>query len=113
MSAPVVATGHFLLAEAGSRGWHAHDVGDRRWRNVGGHAWEGETVRSCHPLSASLWAYCWRCREGAVRAGMADGVETASFHDHRYTGVVIFCWSLLIPERAAMRDSMRAAAVPA
>jgi len=75
MSAPVVATGHFLLAEAGSRGWHAHDVGDRRWRDVGGHAWEGETVRSCHPLSASLWACSRRWREGAVREGTADGVE--------------------------------------
>ena len=29
MSAPVVATGHFLLAVAGSRGWCASDVGDR------------------------------------------------------------------------------------
>jgi len=74
-------------------------MGDRRRRDGGGHEWEGETVRSCHPLSASLWAYSRQWREGAVRACKADGVETASFHDHRYAGIVIFCSISLIPEK--------------
>jgi len=34
-----------------------------------------------------------------VRAGTADGVKNASFHDHRYAGVVIFCSSPWIPEK--------------
>jgi len=74
-------------------------VGDRYRHDVGGHAWEGETVRSCHPLLASLWAYSRQWREGTVQAGTVDGIETASFHDHRYAGTVIFCSSPLIPEK--------------
>jgi len=88
------------------RGWEPWVARARRgWppsprrHNVGGHACEAATMRSCHPLSASLWVYSWRWREGAVRAGMAYGVETESFHDHRYAGTVIVCWSLLIPEK--------------
>jgi len=34
-----------------------------------------------------------------LAVGTVDGVETASFHDHRYAGIVTFCWSLLIPEK--------------
>ena len=59
---------------------------------------KSETVTSCHPLSASLWAYSRQWTEGAVRAGMVDGVQTASFHDHRYAGIVTFFSSALIPE---------------
>ena len=73
----------FLLEAAGNRGWRARDVGDCCRRDVGGQMWEAKTMRSCHPLSASLWAYSRRWREGAVRAGTADGAETASFHDHQ------------------------------
>jgi len=85
----MIAMGPFLLAMAGSRGWRVRDVGDRRRRDVGGHVWKGEAVGSRHPLSASLCAFSWRWREGAVRAGTADGVETASFHDHRYTVMLV------------------------
>jgi len=34
-----------------------------------------------------------------VWAGTVDGVDTASFHDHRYAGIVIFCSSPLIHEK--------------
>ena len=67
-------------------------MGDCCRCDAGGHAWEDENVISCHPLSVSL-------REGAVRAGMADGIEIASSHDHRYMGVVLFCSIPLIPEK--------------
>jgi len=73
MSAPVVGTGRFLLSVAGSRGWRALDMGDRRWCDVGGQVWEGETVRSYHPLLASLWAYSRWWREAAVWVGSHGG----------------------------------------
>ena len=65
----------------------------RGWARV-----EGETVISCHPLLASSWAYSPWWREGEVRTGTADGIETASFLDHCYTGMVKFCSILLVPE---------------
>jgi len=74
-------------------------VDDRRRHDVSGHVWEGETVRSCHPLSASLRAYSQRWMEGVVRAGTVDGVEIASSRDHHYAGIIIFCSSPLIPEK--------------
>jgi len=49
----------------------------------------------------------WAWSEGVVRAGTADGVETTSFHDHRYAVLVIFCSILLIPEKDGMLDSVR------
>ena len=57
---------------------------------MGGHACEAETVRSCHPLSASYVGVHLAVEIIAVRADTADGVETASFLDHRYAGIVIY-----------------------
>jgi len=91
MSAPVVATGRFCWPWPGAMGgagatWVTAVGASARceWAHV-----ESETVRSCHPLSASLSAYSQWWREGVVWAGTVDGIETASFHDHRYAGIVI------------------------
>ena len=104
MCAPVVATGRFCWPRPGAVGGSLARHGwlpSASQRDVAGH-WarvETEAVRSCHPLLASLWAYSPWWREGEVRAGTADGVETASFLDHRYAGIVKFCSIPLIPEK--------------
>jgi len=89
-----------IFAGHGREPWVARTR--RGWPPLARCGWahvESETVRSCHPLSASLWAYSGWWRERAAQAGMADGIITASFHNHRYVGIVIFCSSPLIPEK--------------
>jgi len=87
----------FLLAVAGGRRrrvWYGWPPLARQR----GHVWKGETVRSCHPLSASLWAYSQRWREGG--SGRAWWmVQKPHLFTAIVTRVVIFCWSLLIPEK--------------
>jgi len=75
---------------------HSNSFSDRHRHNVGGHASPGK-IKLVDVFVGLLLVVEWGSAPGG-RGGLNDAA-TVSFHGHRYSSMVIFCWIHLIPDK--------------